>query len=362
MVKDCIIIDDLPRFRRVALWRDGGLEQIFIDDADNLAPRPGALVAVRVMQSFPQHGRVTAELMGHETSFRTAKAELLKSGQIIAAKLRADGRHEATPLGGKPIQLKEYNGIDLKDLPLETGIIAPAPDALSRAEALAPDAPQYHDDDGKLWAEYGIDDAIDDALSPHIALPDGGYLHIATPPGAAVIDGDSATSRLAPQKLAEAMVPELMRQLRLRRIAGPIVIDFPRLSPEGQKYIHQMMKDEAKKDDAKPALHGFTRGGLYTMARGWGLCTLAEEMPDGVKRNGLAALRLLRNHGKHHGVKAVTSGLQLRMNPDVLDWLHGDGAEALKIVTQSLAFQPKFVSDTSLDAVQLDGQLNEDVL
>ena len=117
-------------------------------------------------------------------------------------------------------------------------------------------------------------------------LADGARLHLNAPPGAVVVDGDSGSSQAAPQQLAEIMVEEVMRQLRLRRHGGPIVIDFPRLSPQGQKAIHGMMRDAARLDPAKPALHGFTRGGLYTMARPWQLMPLAQELAPVAETGG----------------------------------------------------------------------------
>ena len=118
--RDAIIVDDLPGYRRAALVRGGKLDQIFIDDETHLMPRPGAVLAVRVQQLFPDHDRVTVDVMGQKASFRTGRMQALKSGQMIAVTVRADARLEATStaqLQSKPMQVKEVGDISPKDLP-----------------------------------------------------------------------------------------------------------------------------------------------------------------------------------------------------------------------------------------------------
>ena len=82
---------------------------------------------------------------------------------MIAAKVQADARQEAEI---KPLQLKEYGGV--QDMPMRSGVITPAPDALARARALLPDADVIADDEGKAWADHDIDAAIDSALKATI--------------------------------------------------------------------------------------------------------------------------------------------------------------------------------------------------
>lgn len=370
--QEVIIIDDLPGYRRVALVRDGKLDQIFIDDDAYLMPRPGAVLAVRVQQLFPDHDRVTVDVMGQKASFRTGRMQALKSGQMIAVMVRADARLEAanyaqlpsnspqstlmpsTPMPSKPMQVKEVGDISPKNLPAQPQLITPAPTAIERAQALCPDAELIYDRDGAAWGKAAIDAQLAAALSPSMMLEGGGAIHLATPPGAAVVDGDSGDALLAPQVLAAAMVAPVMRQLRLRRIGGPIVIDFPRLTPDGQQEIHRAMKLAAKDDAVKLSLHGWTRGGLYTLARPWQLRPLAEELAPSPRLDGLAGLRLIRDHGQHHATKAVTAGVQLRVAPAVHDWLNGEGNEMLKAVCADLVFSPKLVSDATIKGVRLD--------
>ena len=343
-----ILVDDLPSYRRVALIRDGQLDQIWFDDAEQSPYRTGAVVAVRLAQIFADHNRITVMLDDIPASLRLGDGHHHRPGDMIAASVTGPARDDG--YSRKPLQLKEANHIAGKMLPSDTGLITPAPDALARATAAAPEAVIHHDDDGTLWHEYGVDLQLEQAAHPDMDMPEGGRVILSTPPGAAVIDGDSAASRLSPLDLAKAMVPLVMRQLRLRRIGGPIVIDFPRLDDDGMKTIHTLMRSEAKKDPFKPSLHGFTRGGLYTMARPWRDGLLADERLPRDRTLGLAVLRFIRAHHK----KMTPGALNLRLPQEGIDWLNGAGADLLQQLVSSISFQVHFFPDNLIDDVVHD--------
>ena len=151
------------------------------------------------------------------------KPKSLRSGQIIPVVV------SALPREGKPLQVKIKGDISPKDLPPQPQLIHPALDALALAKAAAPDAEVILDDTGERWAQYGCDEALEQACKAILPMPNGAVVHINTPPGVAVIDLDSAGSNLSPFDLSCQLLPVVMRQIRLRRIAGPIVIDFPAL-------------------------------------------------------------------------------------------------------------------------------------
>ena len=352
-----ILIDDLPSYRRVALLCDGVLDQFWIDDASNPLPQPGAVFAARVAQIFADHDRATFELVGspappdtrpqsHMASARITadQAKSLKSGQIIPVVV------SALPREGKPLQVKIKGDVSPKDLPPQPQLIHPALDALALAKAAAPDAEVISDDTGERWAQYGCDEALEQACKAIMPMPNGAVVHINTPPGAAVIDLDSAASTLSPFDLSCQLLPVVMRQIRLRRMAGPIVIDFPRLTPEQQRKLHDMIKAEAKYDPEKPSLHGFTRGGLYTMARPWRRNILSQELTVDAAASGRAALRLIRRH-RHLNIQG---GITISIHEKGLDWLRADGAEALKAITADLAFSPQFRSDNSVQTAVVE--------
>ena len=209
------------------------------------------------------------------------------------------------------------------------GMLAPA---LSLAQIAEQHVQAEHiriDHDGRLWADADIDQQIDIALNPSLTMPEGGILHISTPPGAAVIDGDSGTSRLSPDALASAMITPLARQIQLRRIAGAIVVDFPRMDHAGKDHIHQIMLAECADDPLRPMCYGWTKGGLYTLDRRHQRRPLSDILDCHIapaKHAAIAALRQLWQSGqnKDGGNK---NGLppQLYLTKAAQDWLNGDG-------------------------------------
>jgi hypothetical protein len=185
------------------------------------------------------------------------------------------------------------------------------------------------DYDGRQWADADIDQQIDIALSPSLTIPGGGILHISTPPGAAVIDGDSGTSRLSPDALAFAMITPLARQIQLRRIAGAVVVDFPRMDHAGKDRIHQTMLDECANDPLRPICYGWTKGGLYTLDRRHQRRPLSDvldwhKVP--AKHAAIAALRQLWQSGQNND-SGNTNGLppRLHLTQSMQYWLNGDG-------------------------------------
>ena len=343
-----ILIDALPSYRRVVLLRDGQLDQIWIDDAADLMPRPGAVLAARVAQIFPQHDRVhfeieTANNHNSRKSQRVTasarvtanQAKQLQPGQMAAVVVSAMPRED------KPLQVKIKGDLSPKDLPSQPSLISQAPDALAIAKKQAPDAEVITDHSGENWAEYLVNDQLEQALNARIELPNGAVLHFNTPPGAAVIDLDSGMSGLNAYDLACQTIPMVMRQIRLRRIAGPIVIDIPRLNADQQQQLHNLIKTEAKKDAEKLALHGFTKGGLYTMARPWRQKTLSEDLAIGPAAMARTALR----HIRRHYALSKQGGIAIRLHPDAIAWLNTTGADALTALTADLAFSPEFRSD-----------------
>ena len=54
-----------------------------------------------------------------------------------------------------------------------------------------------------------------------------------------MIDIDSAQSKLAPSYLSSAILPDLFAVIRLRRLAGKILVDMPALTKASAQILHQ---------------------------------------------------------------------------------------------------------------------------
>lgn len=233
------------------------------------------------------------------------------------------------------------------DAPL--GVIRPGPDAIETALQAFPDAEVITDDDGSVWQEAEIDALLEAALSPQQKIKGGGILQISTPPGASVIDGDSGTSGLSPETLADAMVTPVAEALMLRRISGPVVIDFPRLGKSGMKRIDQAMKDAVASDPLHPQCHGFTAGGLYTLTRPWRWQPLSRLLAETPERQGVAAVRLGRRMASKPRAGVVLTP------PEAHDWIIGQGAGWTEDVMKGVARLIEFRSDNACDHPQFIG-------
>ena len=347
-----ILADGLEWDRRAAVVGDDGRLLAYFNDpwegpGEREPLRPGAVVAARVARVFADRGRVAAELDGRPLSIRLGRRVPPAPGGIVLATVTAEPRE------AKPPQLRL--GVDdatrtASPPPPKPMLIENGPDAIDAARAAFPDA-ELVEASPSTWSDAGIDIQLEAALEPRVALPDGGVLHINTPPGAAVFDGDSGEGGLTPPALAEAMVPEVARALVLRRVSGPVVVDFPRLDAGGRRKIHDGMKAALASDPVDVQCHGFVSGGLYTMTRPWRWRPLADLLEPTPARLGLDVLRLVLGATHGHGTAP-----EIVVPAAAHDWLHGDGRELLASVLKRLAIKPRFRSDDRVARPQLAGR------
>lgn len=136
---------------------------------------------------------------------------------------------------------------------------------------------------------FDIDDVagqIDTALAPRIALPSG--VEVLFEPGETLcaVDVDSASAGgrqgRAPRRAVDVNVeaaPAIAQQLRLRNIAGTVVIDFVTMRSTYDRDKVQAVLAEALADDPVPTqLYGFTRLGHFELTRARRGPTLAAEL------------------------------------------------------------------------------------
>ena len=214
--------------------------------------------------------------------------------------------------------------------PAAPGCCWPGPDIAEAARLLAPCHNIIEDSFGSHWREAGIDSVLDQATRSQVMLEKGACLHISTPPGAAVIDIDSAASGLPPLALGKSALASIARHLQLRGIGGPVVIDFPRLDRPARQQLDTALRQLLADDPARPQCHGFARGGLYLLERPWRHRPLAEIMADHARMGGVEAIRQV--HRFASGISRGQRGLQLAMAEDVARWLANEGGTAWQAV------------------------------
>ena len=129
-------------------------------------------------------------------------------------------------------------------------------------------------DSRPLFDMYGVEQEIDNALSRRVWLTSGGYLIIDRTEALWVIDINTGkfTGR---HSLAETILKtnleackEICRQLRLRDMAGIIIVDFIDMdSPDDQRKVLEALGEELKKDRTRTNLVSMTELGLVQITR-----------------------------------------------------------------------------------------------
>jgi ribonuclease G len=313
---------------RVAAMQDGHL-------ADYAIWRPGRPDGVGDVH----RGRVTAMVPGMAGAFvaiggadgflpDSAGAATRGVGDILAVQITRAAQ------GGK--------GPRLAALPEDAGsgppaLLRPGPNPVLRLAALH-DGPVVVDDPavfatlrpflgerlvlGTAWDET-MQTAIA-ALSDRIVSLPGGLRASIEPTAALVaIDMDMAAAtagreaKTTKQEAANrAALPALARQIRLRSLAGTILIDLAGLPLRRRPALADAIRAALAPDPAKPRLLGFTASGLAEIQRAR-THTPLHELQAGPHAAGLAALRTI-------AASAGSPLTLLRAAPDVVSALEAD--------------------------------------
>ena len=125
--------------------------------------------------------------------------------------------------------------------------------------------------DGILFKKFNIDAQISGALESVVETQTGVVLTIEEMEALTAIDIDLASHKTAhshPLKLAEALAEEIFWQIRLRKLSGIILIDYPRAKNLGARdHFHSEIKRIASQDEYKLVVHGWTRTGLLELTK-----------------------------------------------------------------------------------------------
>ncbi|MEL6968062.1 MAG: Rne/Rng family ribonuclease, partial [Pseudomonadota bacterium] len=125
-----------------------------------------------------------------------------------------------------------------------------------------------------LFARMGVEDQLDAMLQPQVTLKSGGYIIIDQTEALVAIDVNSGRStrqhsveETATQTNLEA-ADEVARQLKLRDLAGLIVIDFIDMDDRRHiRAVEKRLKDALKNDRARIQVGRISHFGLMEMSR-----------------------------------------------------------------------------------------------
>jgi ribonuclease E len=129
-------------------------------------------------------------------------------------------------------------------------------------------------EDQPLFSKFGVEAQLDSMFSPTVTLPSGGYIVINPTEALVSIDVNSGRSTkehniedTALQTNLEA-AEEVARQLRLRDLAGLIVIDFiDMMENRSNRSVERKLKDCLKDDRARIQVGRISHFGLMEMSR-----------------------------------------------------------------------------------------------
>ena len=133
---------------------------------------------------------------------------------------------------------------------------------------------KYFNDDIPLFTKYQIESQIESAYTHSVNLPSGGSVVIDHTEALVSIDINSARATKGSDIEATALATnleaadEIGRQLKLRDLAGLIVIDFIDMhAHKNQREVEERMKKAASEDRARIQIGKISRFGLLEMSR-----------------------------------------------------------------------------------------------
>ena len=131
-----------------------------------------------------------------------------------------------------------------------------------------------HEDPGPLFVVTGVEDQLDGIFTPVVQLPSGGYIVINQTEALVAIDVNSGKATRERNVEATALktnmeaAAEACRQMRLRDLAGLIVIDFIDMEDgKNNRAVEKKMKDCLKIDRARVQTGRISQFGLFEISR-----------------------------------------------------------------------------------------------
>lgn len=133
---------------------------------------------------------------------------------------------------------------------------------------------QQYKEDQSIFTKYAVESQLDSMFSPQVTLPSGGYIVIN--PTEALVSIDVNSGRATKEHNIEdtalqtnlETADEVARQLRLRDLAGLIVIDFiDMMDNRSIRAVERRLKDALKNDRARIQVGRISHFGLLEMSR-----------------------------------------------------------------------------------------------
>ncbi len=185
--------------------------------------------------------------------------------------------------GGKGPRLSARLAADVHIGSGAPALLRRGPSAAERLAALYPDAQVWVDDPAlaaalrpALGSRIGVRAPVfDDVLlgqiealaEPELVLPNGARLSFHPTPALVAIDVDTGGASGSHLAINRGLLPVLARQIRLRNLAGAILVDLAGLPARRRSTLGPTLAEALADDPGRPRLLGFTALGLAEIVR-----------------------------------------------------------------------------------------------
>ncbi|PYD75738.1 Rne/Rng family ribonuclease [Novacetimonas pomaceti] len=225
----------------------------------------------------------------------------------------------------------------------------------------------WHDHGQTLFSHYRVEGLLDSMLSPSVQLRSGGYLVINQTEALVAIDVNSgrATRERNIEETAlrtnlEA-ADEVARQLRLRDLAGLIVIDF--IDMESRKHngmVERRLKEALRNDRARIQVGHISHFGLLEMSRQRLRPSIAEStftpcphcegtgIIRGVESSALHVLRAIEDEGMQRRAAEIT----VHVAPEIALYIFNNKRDWLHEIAERHKMHVVFTTDSTLHAAE----------
>ena len=225
-----------------------------------------------------------------------------------------------------------------------------------------------------LFLRYNVERQIENSLKSIVQLKSGGYLVIHPTEALVSVDVNSGRStkernveRTALKTNIEA-AEEVARQMRLRDLAGLIVIDFIDMDEhKNNRAVERTMKNALTRDRARVQTSRISQFGLMEISRQRKRRSLLEgstahcEHCEGVGRkrsiesSALTAIRAV----EEYGVRGKAKRILLKVSKDVALYLFNEKRELLQKIDKQSGLFTELVGDDQLIRPQFEIELLE---
>jgi ribonuclease E len=226
---------------------------------------------------------------------------------------------------------------------------------------------KLYSDTQPLLSRYGVENQLDAMFSPVVQLRSGGYIVLNQAEALVAIDVNSGRATREHHiedtafKTNLEAADEISRQLRLRDLAGLIVIDFIDMDEKrNNRTVERRLKDCLKHDRARIQVGRISHFGLLEMSRQRIRTSVLESSTEKcpycggsghVRSVSSLALQVLRAL-EEHLIKGATHNLIARTRPDVALYLLNQKRAHLRSLEERFAITITVSADETVRAPQ----------